>query len=177
MFEARYEGRWKSFGLAATSILFYLAALLLVLAPSGHFENDRKMRAEAEMLGVHTDVIGHGLGWIGVLAGAVFTIISLSAMTRSGRIAIKVDEQGVYKARWSEKTIVWGDVEKIDLLNVGKSGATLFTIKDPERYAPSGFMANLFRPSRRLVLTTAGTDGRPDELREAIERFSRNGRA
>lgn len=177
MFEARYQGRLKSIALAGVSLLFFLASLLLTLAPSGYFENDREIRAKAELLGVHTDVVGHSLGWIGVLAAAVCTALYLGAMSRSGRIAIKVDENGVYKERWSQKTIAWSSVEKIDLLNVGRTAATVVTIRDPEQYAPPGVLANLFRSSRRVVLTTSGTDGRPDELRMAIDRFSQRGRA
>jgi hypothetical protein len=124
-----------------------------------------------------------GKAWAGWLGTAIFGLCAMVALPRlfNRDEAIVVDAQGVYWARWSERTIPWLAIKAVERHTVQGQSFLCLSLDDPSRHPSDRMLGMLSGVTRGLgfgdvAVSVQGTDRSIDELIDAIERFSPKGR-
>lgn len=170
-FEARYR-RDKLLGLASIGLLFVAMGLWMAWQPAGSFEDSRRIRELAQLLGGSTDLAGHGIGWLCVLLGAGSLPLLIKQFRFQGP-AIRVDEEGIFWQRWSQKPITWNNIARIEPGSVYNQKLLNLMLHDPAidpSTSPLGKLARLNRVLGfgQVSISVQGTDVDFDELVQAV---------
>lgn len=170
-FEAHYR-KSKLVGLATIGLVFAAGGLWMALQPDGSFDDARKIRSLASLFGAGADVVGHGIGWAGVLLGLGCLPVVVRQLRFEGP-AIRVDEHGVYWHRWSPKPIGWDNVAAIRPYAVYNQKMVGLELRDPSVDPSTTLLGRAARLNRSLgfaqvSITAQGTDADFDELLDAM---------
>lgn len=174
-FEARYK-KGKLIGLACIGLGFVAVGLWMASQPDGSFDNSRKIRALAVLFDGDTDLIGHGIGWFGVLLGMGFMPLIAKQFRLEGA-AIRVDEAGIYWHRWSPKPIGWDNIAAIEPGGVFNQKFLTLTLHDPSLDPSTGLLGKAAKLNSKIgfgqvSILVQGTDASFEELVEAVFHFA-----
>lgn len=169
--EAHYR-REKLFRLACLGLAFAVLGIWMALQPDGSFDDSRKIRSLAALLGGNSDLIGHGIGWMGALMGIGVLPIAFEQMRFQGP-AIRVNRDGIYYHRWSPKPIGWGNVAGIKVVGMYGQKMICLILRDPSLDPSTTLLGRTARLNGLLgfgqvSISAQGIDIDFDELARAI---------
>lgn len=169
--EAHYR-REKLFRLACLGLAFAVLGIWMALRPDGSFNDSRKIRSLAVLLGGNSDLIGHGIGWLCALMGIGVLPIAFEQMRFRGP-AIRVNCDGIYYHRWSPKLIGWGNVAGIKVVGMYGQKMICLMLRDPSLDPSTTLLGRAARLNGLLgfgqvSISAQGIDTDFDELARAI---------
>lgn len=131
------------------------------------------------MIGLFGDPPSPRRTWVGWIAAPLFGLFAIYGAVRlfDGSDQIVIDERGFTFRLWSDEHIPWSAVRAIDEVRIHKQIMFGIHLHDSSGHPPTrlvGKMAGLNRGLgfADLSLTVAGTDRKPDELRDALRQFA-----
>lgn len=169
--EVHYRGK-KLFRMACCGIAFAVLGVWMALWPDGSFDDSRKIRSLAALLGGNSDLIGHGIGWLCALMGVGGLAIAFEQMRFQGP-AIRINRDGIYYHRWSPKPIGWGNVAGIKVVSIYSHKMICLTLRNPSLDPSTTFFGLAGRLNGvlgfgQVSISAEGTDTDFDELARAI---------
>lgn len=162
-FEA-YVSRWRSGLLVAGSAMFVVAGLWLI----GVFGPPPSTSLKAQIA-----------GWAGIVFFGLCGLGWSRRLFQSG-LEMRIDSNGVYWRRWSDQTIPWSAIERIDMMRMRNQRFVGLFLKDPKAFPSSTILgkaagANKAMGFGDIALTPMGSDKSFDEMAAAVERFAPKG--
>jgi len=158
-FEAHVR-RWRSGLLVAGSFAFVLIGLWLVgVFGAPPFADPKAVIA----------------GWAGI---AFFGLCGLGWSRRlfKAGLEMRIDGNGIWWRRWSDQTIPWSAVERIDVMQMRNQRFVSLFLKDPKAFPSTTILGKLAGANKAMgfgdiVLTSMGSDQSFDAMMAAVERF------
>ncbi len=167
-----YYKTTRLLGLAGIGILFMGMGAVLAMQPAGAFDHSAKIEMIGLLLGGNNDLAGHGLGWIAVLSGAAIFPVIIKLMGHREPV-MRIDADGIYWHRWSDKPIAWGNVASFKPTSVRAQKFVSIWLHHRSRDPGKGLLGKLAGANRAIgfgdvALSVQGTDKSFEELLEAV---------
>jgi hypothetical protein len=111
-------------------------------------------------------------GWVGLLFFGACTSVALRQLFRRGPV-LRVDARGIFWARWSEGTIPWAAVTRVEPKGMQGQLFLALWLRDPSAYPSRSLLGRAAGMNKTLgfgdiAITTQGTDRSFEDLVDAV---------
>ncbi|OHV04925.1 STM3941 family protein [Mycobacterium talmoniae] len=116
------------------------------------------------------------VGWAGTVFGGFCAIVAVPRLFQSG-VVMRVDTDGIYWRRWSDRVIPWSAIACISIGQMGRQRFVNLFLHDPAAYPSSGILGRVRGVNKAMgygdiPLNITETDRSFDDLIAAIDHFA-----